>query len=169
MLAQGFSGSGRLGWSDSHDFRLPISATDCRYRAGGQPLEVDAKKLAMRAVPAAHYQRLGIWERLILGYLRAELRLSPLLLGPTLLAPGPEFILKLRDRAPPFDLMPLSLSRRTTRVRRSHGTRRFSLTVASVRTWRGWQVYAAWDPAFNIIHPGYRPMNRTGGRNSTPL
>ena len=114
-----------------------------------------------------------LWERFILGSARVDPGTSPLLGAPTLLAPppenSPETILKLRDRAPPFDPTLLSLSRTMTRVRCSHGTRRFSLTVASFRTWRGWQVYAAWDPAFNIIIPGYRPMESVGGRNSTPL
>ena len=82
---------------------------------------------------------------------------------------GPETTWKLRGRAPPFDPTLLSLSPTMTRVRYSHGTRRVSLTVASFRTWRGWQVYAAWDPAFNIIIPGYRLMEPVGGRNSTPL
>jgi len=84
-------------------------------------------------------------------------------LAPTLLAPGPEIVLKLRDRAPPFDPTLLGLSRTMTRVRHSHGTRRFSLTVASFRTWRGWQVYAAWDPAFYIIIRDIGPWTRSGG------
>ncbi len=60
----------------------------------------------------------------------------------------------VRDRAPPFDQALLSVSRATAPARRSHGTRRFLLTVASFRTWRGSQVCAAWDPAFNTAFPG---------------
>ena len=74
-----------------------------------------------------------------------------------------------RDRAPPFDPDPLSMSRVMTRVRHSHGTRRVSFTVASFRTWRGSQVYAAWDPTFYIIISRYRRMGPAWGRNSTPL
>ena len=52
---------------------------------------------------------------------------------------------------------PRSMSWDATPVRRSHGTRSILLTVASFRTWRGSQVYAAWDPTLSIIIPKYRP------------
>jgi len=159
MLTQGFSGPGRLGWAGCHNFRLPISATG-RASSG---LVWIVEKLATRAVPAANYQRAQAWERFIPGSSRADLGISPLLLVPTLLVPAPESFFKLRDRAPPFDPTLLSLSRTMTRVRHSHGTRRFSLTVASFRTWRDWQVYAAWDPAFYIIIRDIGPWTRSGG------
>ena len=110
-----------------------------------------------------HYQRVRAWSWFILRLSFADLGMSPLLLAPTLLAPGPENVLDLRDRAPPFDPTLLGLSRTMTRVRHSHGTRRFSLTVASFRTWRSWQVYAAWDPAFYIIIRDIGPWTRSGG------
>ena len=161
MLPQGFSGSGRLGWAGSHGFRLP----------GGQLLRLDCRKICNEsgsygALPAGSG---GPFERdaVHTGVLAGRLGYVAVALAPNSLAP--EIAWKLRDRAPPFDSTPLSLSRTMTRVRHSHGTRRVSLTVASFRTWRGWQVYAAWDPAFNISNPGYRLMDSVGGRNSTPL
>ena len=64
-------------------------------------------------------------------------------------------VIVMRPRTP-LRHQPLSVSRTATQIRHSHGTRRIPLTVASFRTWRGSQVYAAWDPTFYIAVSKYR-------------
>ena len=58
---------------------------------------------------------------------------------------------------------PLGVSRKVTRTRRSHGTRRLPFTVASFRIWRGSQVCAAWDPTLYTTHSRYRPNGLAWG------
>ena len=73
-----------------------------------------------------------------------------------------------RGRAPPLRRRPFSVSTRTAPARRSLGTRRALLTVASFRPWRGSQTSVATDPAFNTTLWGQRPKGLASEEDFNP-
>jgi len=81
----------------------------------------------------------------------------------------PLFFLNLQAVHPPLNNDFRALPLQVARARRPRGTRRTSLSAASVRTWHGSRVYVAQDPAVSTPYRGRTPQAKPGGGSSTPL